>query len=193
MATNSSVPTPSIHQQKWLAGSSLQIVSTTLLTIILLAFAVVVAAASGVEEVRMEDRCDAATFPAEAGCIGHGGVTFAEFSAELNPHDGGHDAWKFNPHNTHIDAGETLRAVNIGGEPHSFTEVFNFGAGLVPPLNGALLPGTAPAVPVNPAGVAATFAGPGQSFEISGLSVGVHKFQCLIHPWMRTTVEVRTK
>lgn len=193
MENNHSLPVLATGKPNLLAGNGLQIASTVLITVILLAFAVVVAAASGVEEVRMEDRCDAATFPAEAGCIGHGGVTFAEFSEELNPHDGGHDAWKFNPHDTHIDAGETLRAVNIGGEPHSFTEVFNFGAGLVPSLNGALPPGTAPAVPVNPAGVAATFAGPGQSFEISGLSVGVHKFQCLIHPWMRTTVEVRIK
>jgi plastocyanin len=34
--------------------------------------------------------------------------------------------WKFNPDDTHIDAGETVRAINTGDEPHSFTEVINW-------------------------------------------------------------------
>jgi hypothetical protein len=25
---------------------------------------------------------------------------------------------------------------------------------------------------------------------VSGLTVGIHRFECLIHPWMRTTVVV---
>jgi hypothetical protein len=34
---------------------------------------------------------------------------------------------------------------------------------------------------------------PGSDRVITGLSVGQHKFQCLIHPWMQLTVEVRNK
>ena len=32
---------------------------------------------------------------------------------------------------------------------------------------------------------------PGASRNFAGLSPGVHKFECLIHPWMRLEVEVR--
>jgi hypothetical protein len=32
---------------------------------------------------------------------------------------------------------------------------------------------------------------PGQTSVPQTLSVGVHKFQCLVHPWMRTVVTVR--
>jgi hypothetical protein len=28
------------------------------------------------------------------------------------------------------------------------------------------------------------------TLEVSGLTVGIHRFECLIHPWMRTTVVV---
>src|SRR4051794_3306128 len=38
-------------------------------------------------EVRITDRCDAATFPAAAGCIRNSEVTFAEFLEKLNPAD----------------------------------------------------------------------------------------------------------
>jgi len=31
----------------------------------------------------------------------------------------------------------------------------------------------------------------GATLDASGLAPGVHRFECLIHPWMRTTVVVR--
>ena len=34
---------------------------------------------------------------------------------------------------------------------------------------------------------------PGAEEMVSGLSVGTHKFECAIHPWMQTTVEVRDR
>jgi plastocyanin len=30
----------------------------------------------------------------------------------------------------------------------------------------------------------------GDTLELKGMAPGVHRFQCLIHPWMRTTVTV---
>jgi hypothetical protein len=146
--------------------------SILLLTLVVLTGAVM-SRASDIEVVRIQDRCDKATFP---------------------PEDGGHGAWRF--HGTdHIEQGEPLRISNTGGEPHSFTEVSAFGTGLVPFLNPALPPGTPPAVPVGFATLeeanAATILFPGSERTLEHLSVGRHKFQCLIHPWMRLEVEVR--
>ena len=31
----------------------------------------------------------------------------------------------------------------------------------------------------------------GSQLQVTGLSKGVHNFQCCIHPWMRTTVVVK--
>ena len=74
---------------------------------------------------------------------------------------------------------------NNGGEVHTFTEVANFGAGVVPPLNAALPAGTPPAQPIGPFnGLAA-----GETVEFDRLSTGTHLFECLIHPWMRTVAE----
>ncbi|HEY6193676.1 MAG TPA: hypothetical protein VI504_01425 [Candidatus Eisenbacteria bacterium] len=171
------------------------------LTMTLLAIATLAAmtaAASDVREVRIEDACDATTFPPEAGCVGKGNVTFQEFLATLNPAIGGHRKWAFHFGRGRLDAGESMRVVNEGGEPHSFTEVVSYGTGVVPPLNGALPPGTPPAVPVGSFPTldqanAATLVLPGTDRVVSGLSPGVHKFQCLIHPWMRLEVEVRAR
>jgi hypothetical protein len=64
-------------------------------------------------------------------------------------------------------------------------EVANFGAGIVPPLNDALPPGTPPAQPIGPL----NFLPAGASLQVSGLAPGEHRFECLIHPWMQTVVE----
>lgn len=153
------------------------------------------ATASDQPEVRIEDACDPRTFPPEAQCQGNGDVTFQEMLAKANPIDGGHKKWFFHLGSGHIKAGEALRIVNEGGEPHSFTEVSAYGTGVVPPLNGALPAGTPPAVPVGFASIeeatGATLVLPNGTRTVNGLSVGRHKFQCLIHPWMRLDVEVR--
>lgn len=153
--------------------------------------------AADVELVRIQDRCDQATFPPEAGCQGSGGVTFSRFLDKLNPTDGGHPAWNFHFGKGHIDEGEPLRLENTGGEPHSFTEVSAFGTGVVPQLNAALPAGTPPAVPVGFGSLeeanGATILLPGGERTLMNLSPGTHHFQCLIHPWMRLDVEVRKK
>jgi len=154
----------------------------------------VMSRASDIEVVRIEDRCDKATFPPETGCQKSLGVTFSELLERVNPHDGGHGAWRFHGPD-HIDWGQPLRIKNTGGEPHSFTEVSSFGTGIVPLLNPALPPGTPPAVPVGfnslEEATNATLVLPDQDKVITGLSAGHHKFQCLIHPWMQLDLEVR--
>ncbi len=54
-------------------------------------------------------------------------------------------------------------------------------------LNAALPPGTPPAQPIG----ALTFMAAGETLELAPLSVGTHRFECLIHPWMRTVAEQR--
>jgi len=61
----------------------------------------------------------------------------------------------------------------------------DFGGGIIPPLNNALPPGTPPAQPIGDL----RFIGPGEQLDLSGLPAGTHRFECLIHPWMRTTIE----
>jgi hypothetical protein len=93
---------------------------------------------------------------------------------------------------------------------HTFTRVNQFGKGAVPPFNAAVPndgPATGGEVTIDPAtglpsfgSVIATAAGPDAdhpgffgsppSRTISGLTAGTYKFQCLFHPWMRTTVTV---
>lgn len=152
------------------------------------------AGASGRTQIQIQDRCDPATFNVVLGdgaCVPtrRGDVTFEEFFEELNPDDGGHGAWRFTRQDTHIDHGDTVHVRNTGGEFHTFTEVANFGAGILPPLNEALPRGTAAAVELEDIG--GSFLPPGASRSISGLTPGEHLFECLIHPWMRSTVEVR--
>jgi plastocyanin len=148
--------------------------------------------------VRMRDNCDPATFVAALPqipnvCVGDGHVTFDEFAAALA--DGGHHDWRFQPRSTEVKPGTTLRIENRGGESHSFTEVNAFGKNDLPPfaevLNSAV-PETTFAVPTDPANIPLTFAGPGGTFTVSGLGLGVHRFQCFIHPWMRSTINIKS-
>ena len=45
------------------------------------------------------------------------------------------DGWDFHPWWVHVDEGQKVKAVNVGGEGHTFTRVKRFGNGCVPPLN----------------------------------------------------------
>ena len=67
---------------------------------------------------------------------------------------------------------------------HTFTEVVNFGGGIIAGLNATLPPGTPLAKPIGDL----RFIEPGQQIDLSVPTAGVHLFECLIHPWMRTTV-----
>jgi plastocyanin len=145
------------------------------------------ALAGDTRKVFAMDRCEPDSFNAaiEPGaCVRNGGVTFDNFARRLNPKDGGHNAWRFSRHDVDLTPGQSLRVSNTGGEVHTFTEVVDFGAGFVPPLNAALPPGTPPAQPVGDLG----FIAAGESLQLGALSAGTYRFECLIHPWMRTVV-----
>jgi len=144
--------------------------------------------------INIVDDCDP-TDPGWAptgGCFKEGGrVNLAEFNAYLIiPNIAavvGHPAWRMSPSYVKLESGKDLRVRNIGGRTHTFTEVAQFGAGFVPPLNFGLTqfaPECGAAVPI-PAGT--------RGANVEGLTMGNHNFQCCIHPWMRAVVKVVPK
>jgi plastocyanin len=173
--------------------------------LVLLGFAGTAQADSGsgkgrAEVVRIQDRCDPATFNAALNdpdappgtpdaCVGDGDTTFQEFSEEFAD-KGFVGHWRFHPDDLTVRAGQSVRADNQGGEFHTFTEVDKFGPGCVAFLNEdpeAPLPTICDDVQV----FIDTGVVPGDSLTVRGLDRGTHKFQCFIHPWMQTTVTVR--
>jgi len=132
----------------------------------------------GKREIVLRDDCD----PTDPGWAPTGGcnrpdgeVSFAEFNAlrlsPLAPSVIGHQAWWFDPTYLQVKSAE-------------------FGGGRVPPLNAGQ-PGTASMTPA-PECVApgvVDIAGGGKDV-VDGLTPGNHKFQCCIHPWMRTLIKV---
>jgi len=87
--------------------------------------------------VNIHDACDGPTFNAAVGpgtCIREGGVSFADFIAQLR-RQGVAGAWHFAPSLTTAQLNQTLVAVDRGGEVHTFTHVAKFGGGIVPLLN----------------------------------------------------------
>lgn len=146
--------------------------------------------------MRLLDECDKASFDANAPglcTVDAGSVSFERFTADLQR--GGSGAWWINNRKDTVDAGDTLHVVNQGGILHTFTEVKTFGSGVVPPFNVAV--NNAP-VAVKPNGQTVSFADIGPSGVqpgSAGLDVvptkGVHNYQCIFHPWMRSVVTVR--
>jgi plastocyanin len=122
-------------------------------------------------------------------------VTFDKFARRLNPQDGGHNAWRFSRHDVTLGPGQTLTAINTGGETHTFTMVAAFGPGFVPFLNALVFPGQSQ-VPIPeftmpfPAATLASFVPAGAPALTINLAPGTYLFECGIHPWMRTTVTV---
>jgi plastocyanin len=140
-------------------------------------------------KLTMLDQCDPASFNAALGagtCTKQGIVTFSQFNAELNStHRVA--AWQFVPTNLTIRIGQSIAAMNDGGEVHTFTEVAAFGGGIVPALNQAS------GNPVEAAEcktlTAADMVMPGATFTTSPeTSAGTELYQCCIHPWMRAVV-----
>jgi len=143
------------------------------------------------------DECDPATFNAAVGAdfcrnVALGSATtiselFAKAAAGT-PDRG----WDFEPDRVNIEKGATLIVADQGGEPHTFTEVAQFGGGFIPGLNA---PGEE-TVPECAGGfanvaVAKTRILQGSHLYITGLSRGKHLFECCIHPWMRMRVDVK--
>jgi hypothetical protein len=161
-------------------------------------------------DLEVQDRCDPATFnaapipqPACEHLAGDSGglVTWAEFLARLEEKQavGG---WRFKGDKVTVKDGSLDIAMTRGGEAHTVTEVDDFGHGCVPELNALAFPGENPFDFPAACGDPLTFAPgfavpggnlivPGTSFSYRDLSKRTHRFQCMIHPWMRTTVTVR--
>ena len=133
---------------------------------------------AGGRRIVMLDQCDPDSFNAAIGpntCIDrNGGVTFDTFIAllekkQLVP------SWRFSP--------DTI--VNAGGEVHTFTEVEEFGGGIVPQLNQ--LSGNPVAAPECLALSGTDFIAPGGQATHTFEPGESDKYQCCIHPWMRAT------
>jgi plastocyanin len=145
------------------------------------------------------DECDPTTFNAVLGpnfCLNVAlaplgfATTFQDLftkAANGTPDPG----WDFEPDTLNIKKGTTLVVVNQGGEPHTFTEVAKFGGGFIPPLNSGeeVVPECAGGF--SNVAVAKTRILQGSESHITDLSKGEHLFECCIHPWMRTKVEVK--
>jgi plastocyanin len=151
------------------------------------------ASAASTRQVQVLDDCDPATFNAAIGpgtCVKDGGTTFSEFIAQLLS-QGRAPAWRFAPDELRLDPGGTLAAPNRGGEVHTFTEVANFGGGCIQALNDLLGLTPVPECAGFPGGAfAATLVPAGGTVTTSPLPPGIHRYECLIHPWMQTTVTV---
>ena len=90
-----------------------------------------------------------------------------------------------------MNVGQTLAAVNRGGETHTFTEVEEFGGGIVPMLNDlAGVPDVAPECKQLAPG---DFLAPGARSAETEEESAVEKYQCCIHPWMRAEVRIVEK
>lgn len=90
-----------------------------------------------------------------------------------------------------VRSGQTITAMNAGGEVHTFTRVAQFGGGGVPSLNSA---SNNPVEAPECAQIsAADRIAPSASFttaRTAAYTSGTAYYQCCIHPWMRTTVTV---
>jgi plastocyanin len=145
--------------------------------------------------VSMLDQCDPATFNAALGagtCTGQGKVTLDQFNSELTATQKV-AAWRFIPQELTIHVGQAITAMNNGGEVHTFTEVQQFGGGIVPSLNQAS--GNPTEAPECASLGAADFVESGASFTAdvaTSADVGTELYQCCIHPWMRAVVTVKS-
>jgi plastocyanin len=141
--------------------------------------------------VSMQDQCDPASFNAALGagaCSRQGAVTFAQFNNELNATQQV-ATWRYVPPNITVRVGQSITATNDGGETHTFTEVEQFGGGIVPSLNQAS--GNTVVAPECQQLTAGDMVAAGTTFTADPeTTVGVEHYQCCIHPWMRATVTV---
>jgi plastocyanin len=156
-------------------------------------------APSRIAQVVALDECDPTTFNTAIGSdfcknvaiapLGYT-TTFANLLAEAAA--GTPDPkWDFEPDSLSVKEGTILSVVDQGGEPHTFTQVKQFGGGFVPGLNSGETPVPECAAGFNDVAVAKTRIIQGSTSLVTGLSKGTHYFQCCIHPWMRFKVEVQ--
>lgn len=140
-----------------------------------------------------QDACDPTTFNQALGpgaCVRDGGVTLRMFTQELQRVQRA-PLWRFIPKQVRVDTDDPILVKNIGGETHTFTEVAQFGGGVVPQLNqlaGNLTP--RPECSAGP-GPDNHVLRPGESFTFTEGDPGTHLYQCCIHPWMHAVLNVR--
>jgi plastocyanin len=160
-------------------------------------------ASDGGRAIQAQDACDPATFP--AGLCARPDtsgprVTFDGLFADLAK-QGRQGQWRFTQDKVKVHRGEAVSVtMGRGGELHTFSDVTatGFGPGCVPEINQVLFgsPAVADACsPIDPgAGVPAIFLRdglfPGRTIAVDTSARGTHLFECMIHPWMRTTVTV---
>ena len=151
------------------------------------------------------DECDPVTFNPALGEEGGGfchNVTLYKFapahyettldSLVSQANSGTPDpGWDFEPDELSIRRSTTLSVVNQGGEPHTFTEVSQFGGGFVEALNNGEAIAPECAGGFKNVAVAKTRILQGSRLDVTGLSRGKHLFQCCIHPWMHVEVDVK--
>ena len=163
---------------------------------LVLAAAIQPDAPSRIAQVVALDECDPATFNAAIGpdfcknvALGSSTTlsTLLAEAASPNPDP----KWDFEPDSLNVKEGTVLSVVDQGGEPHTFTEVKQFGGGFIPGLNNGQDPAPECAAGFNDVAVARTRIIQGSTSLVTGLSKGTHYFQCCIHPWMRVTVDVK--
>jgi plastocyanin len=151
-------------------------------------------APSSTVRIAARDQCDPASFNAALGagtCKGNGNVTFNAFNDELTAQ---HSvaAWQFSPTALTARVGESIVVTNEGGEEHTFTEVEEFGGGIVESLNQAS--GNTTEAPECAQLAAGDFIEAGATkTEEAETAVGTERYQCCIHPWMRATVTVTSR
>jgi len=141
--------------------------------------------------IQMMDACDPESFNEALGpgsCLRNGGLEFAKFLGLLGKHQSV-GAWHFAPDKVNARVGQELLAVNTGGEVHTFTEVEEFGGGIVPALNE--LSGNLVEAPECAALEPDDFVPPGGTYRDDVDEAGTERYQCCIHPWMRTVVTAR--
>ena len=140
--------------------------------------------------VTIMDACDPASFTAaNISCVRSGGITLDQFLDLLGKHHSV-GAWHFAPSVVNARVGQDLVAVNHGGEVHTFTEVEEFGGGIVTELN-ALSGNPVPApecLTLDPD----DFIPPGGRYSDEVEEPGTEHYQCCIHPWMRVNVNGRS-
>ena len=84
---------------------------------------------------------------------------------------------------------------NVGGEPHTFTPVRQFGGGFIPDLNG--LSGNPVPAPECLNIPALDFVPSGGQSLISAAALasvadnGIARIECCLHPWMRAEVQLK--
>jgi hypothetical protein len=159
----------------------------------------------GTLTVDIRDYCDPVSFAA-IGCVrtatpvGNGLITLAGFGAELAA-EKSVGAWRFIPDRASNEDGINLNLKNLGGETHTFTRVKEFGGGFVAALNAASgNPTPAPecAKVVNGNLVPQPPSADNIFLPGSSNAAGPHvaegeraRFQCCIHPWMRTVINTK--